>query len=242
VRAPSQAELLGIWERGEGQWPWRRALALLAGVAPGAADDELSSMPIGRRDAALIDLREQLFGSAFSGVTTCPACEQEIELTFDASEVRRASCDGAGPFTIRAGACEVTFRLPASADLMQLDGASSVDAARAALLARCVTSTLRDGAAIAVADLPADAADAVAARMSEIDPQADVSFDVSCPSCTHAWIEPFDIVTFLWTELAAWARGLLLDVHQLASAYAWSEEDILALSPVRRNAYLEMLQ
>ncbi len=240
--APSEAELLGIWERGEGQWPWRRALALLAGAAPGAAEDELASMPIGRRDAVLLDLREQLFGSAFTGLTACPACGEEIELTFNASEVRRATANGDGPFTVNAGPYEVTFRLPVTADLVQLDGVSDLDAARAALLARCVTSTLRDGAAIAAADLPADAANAVTARMSEIDPQADVSFDVACPSCAHAWLEPFDVVTFLWTELASWARGLLFNVHQLASAYAWSEDDILRLSPVRRNAYLEMLQ
>ena len=171
MSAPSQAELLGIWERGEGQWPWRRALALLAGAAPGVADDELASMPIGRRDAELLDLREQLFGSAFTGVTACPACEQEIELTFDASEVRRSAVDSAGPFTVRTGACDVTFRLPVTADLMQLEGLANLDAARAALLARCVTSTLRDGAAIPVAELPADAADAVTARMSELDPR-----------------------------------------------------------------------
>jgi hypothetical protein len=242
VGAPSQAELLGIWERGEGQWPWRRALALLEGSAPGASDDELASVPIGRRDAMLLDLREQLFGSAFTGVTSCPDCGDEIELTFETSEVRRKAVEGDGPFTINAGPYEVTFRLPDTADLVQLDGVSDLDAARAALLARCVTHTLRDGAAIASADLPADAADAVTARMSEIDPQADVSFDVACPSCGHAWLEPFDVVTFLWTELASWARGLLFDVHQLASAYAWSEDDILRLSPVRRNAYLEMLQ
>lgn len=240
--APGQAELLGIWERGEGQWPWRRALALLTGAAPGVADDQLASMPIGRRDAALLDLRERLFGSAFTGVTTCPACEQEIELTFDASEVRRTATDSAGPFTISTGACEVTFRLPDTADLKQLEGLANLDAARAALLERCVTSTLRDGALIALAELPADVADAVTARMSEIDPQADVSFDVACPSCAHAWLEPFDVVTFLWSELASWARMLLLDVHQLASAYSWREDDILRLSPVRRNAYLEMLQ
>lgn len=240
--APSQAELLGIWERGEGQWPWRRALALLAGAAPGAADDELAWMPIGRRDAVLLDLREHLFGSAFTGLTACPACGEEIELTFHASEVRRRVVETNGPFIVNTGPHEVTFRLPDTADLMQLDGVPDLDAAREALLARCVTSAFRDGVAIETADLPADAVNAVTARMSEIDPQADVSLDVVCPSCSHAWLEPFDVVSFLWTELASWARGLLFDVHQLAAAYAWSEDDILRLSPVRRNAYLEMLQ
>jgi hypothetical protein len=243
VGAPGQAELLGIWERGEGQWPWRRALTLLSGIAPGTPDDELASMPIGRRDAALLDLREQLFGNAFTGITACPDCGEEIELTFEASEVRRTAAHGdEGPFTISTGRYEVTFRLPDTADLMHLDGASGLAAARAELLARCVTSALRDGAAIVATELPPELVDVVTARMSEADPQADVAFEVACPSCAHAWLEPFDVVTFLWTELASWARSLLFDVHQLASAYAWSEHDVLRLSPARRNAYLEMLQ
>ena len=63
----------------------------------------------------------------------------------------------------------------------------------------------------------------------------------TCPACTFTWSEPFDIVTFFWAEIDAWARRLLADVHVLASSYGWSERDILALSPVRRQYYLEMV-
>ena len=42
--------------------------------------------------------------------------------------------------------------------------------------------------------------------------------------------------------MEAHARRLLLDVHQLASAYGWSEMEILSLSATRRNAYLEMVR
>jgi DNA-binding transcriptional regulator YiaG len=44
-RALTQSELLSIWERGEGQRPSGRALALLST----AADDELASLPVGCR-------------------------------------------------------------------------------------------------------------------------------------------------------------------------------------------------
>jgi hypothetical protein len=36
------------------------------------------------------------------------------------------------------------------------------------------------------------------------------------------------------------ARALLAEVHSLARAYGWTEPEILALSPQRRAAYLEM--
>ena len=43
-----------------------------------------------------------------------------------------------------------------------------------------------------------------------------------------------------WLEIDAWARRTLRDVHALASAYAWSERDVLALSPTRRTLYREL--
>ena len=50
----------------------------------------------------------------------------------------------------------------------------------------------------------------------------------------------FDIATVLWTELAGLARSLIEEVDALASAYGWSEREILALSGRRRRAYLEL--
>ena len=238
--ATTQSDLLGIWERGEGQPAWRRALALLS--TPGETQNaELASMPIGRRDALLLDLREQLFGSSFTGLTSCPACAEEIELTFNASEVRRETGEQLASFTIEAGGYDVVLRLPGTADLASIARETSIAAARANLFARCVLASSRDDAPIDTASLPPEVLDAAAARMAEIDPQADVTLELACPSCTHAWLEPFDVVAFLWTELASAARRLLGEVHQLASAYGWSEGEILALSPARRNAYLGML-
>jgi hypothetical protein len=34
---------------------------------------------------------------------------------------------------------------------------------------------------------------------------------------------------------------LLRDVHTLASAYGWKEDEVLHLTPARRHAYLELV-
>jgi hypothetical protein len=94
---------------------------------------------------------------------------------------------------------------------------------------------------VAVDLLPADVLGAVEDQMAAADPQADVRLALSCPACGHQWQEVFDIVSFLWGEVQAWALRLLREVHTLASAYGWSEADILALSPQRRQMYLEMV-
>jgi hypothetical protein len=46
---------------------------------------------------------------------------------------------------------------------------------------------------------------------------------------------------YLWTEVRAAARRLLLEVHALASSYGWREADVLEMSPPRRHAYLSMV-
>jgi hypothetical protein len=51
-----------------------------------------------------------------------------------------------------------------------------------------------------------------------------------------------DLPAFLWTEIEAQVRRLLLDIHTLAVAYGWSEREILSLSDARRRLYLEMVQ
>jgi hypothetical protein len=241
-RPLTEHELLSIWERGEGQRPSRRALALLSGAAPDATTAELAAVPIGRRDRSLIELRQQLFGSAFEGVTKCPACDEEVELTFDAREVTRDPSVEPSELRVVDGPYDVEVRIPSTDDLAVIDSIENPEAARDRLFGRCVIRARRDGEVVSAEELPSHVVGAVSARMAAADPQADVQLDVDCPACAHAWREPFDIVGFLWTELAVFARRLLSDVHELASAYGWSEEQILGLSPARRSAYLGMLR
>ena len=77
--------------------------------------------------------------------------------------------------------------------------------------------------------------------MADADPQADVRLALDCPACGHKFLAAFDVVAYFWSEINAWAYRLLGEVHTLASAYGWREDDILALSPWRRHVYLEMV-
>ena len=43
-------------------------------------------------------------------------------------------------------------------------------------------------------------------------------------------------------ELDDWARSTLQGIHLIASAYGWTEEQILQLSARRRQAYVEMIR
>jgi hypothetical protein len=146
----------------------------------------------------------------------------------------------AGPGSVvrvRQDGWDVEFRLPGVGDLAA--AARSGDP-RAALLARCLVSAVRDGAAVSGADLPAAVQHRIAEAVEAADPGADLTLNVACPECGQPTRAELDIASYLWTELDSWARDVLLDVHLLATAYGWSEPEILALSPTRRRYYLEL--
>ncbi|MEK8172977.1 hypothetical protein NKH77_40185 [Streptomyces sp. M19] len=112
------------------------------------------------------------------------------------------------------------------------------------LLARCTVSAVRDGSRVEPDALPALLPEPLRERLAEAaeraDPAADLTLNIACPECGAATRAELDVAAYLWTELDAWARDLLLDVHLLATAYGWSEPEVLALSPLRRRYYLEL--
>jgi hypothetical protein len=242
MRGLSAREILALWEVGQSQNPADRALTLLAAWCPKTPREDLEQMNIGERDARLLAFRESLFGPQFSGLAHCPECNAGLELAFHSSEVRTGdSPESAGPFSFSVGDCEFTCRLPNSADLLAAVRNGKADLVSAALFERCLLEKRRDGVEIATASLPAAAVDAIVSEMARRDPQADIRFALVCPDCSHRWEAIFDIVSFAWNEISAWAGRLLRQVHTLAMAYGWREIDILSMSPLRREAYLEML-
>ena len=65
--------------------------------------------------------------------------------------------------------------------------------------------------------------------------------DVTCAACGANFQSDLDVAAFVWTEVEAHARRVLLDVDILARAYGWTEGDVLALSEARRAAYLRLV-
>src|SRR5216684_666035 len=97
------------------------------------------------------------------------------------------------------------------------------------------------GGEIAGEQLPETLLAAMAAQMDTCDPLAAMNISLDCAACGHQWTLLFDIVSFFWTEITAQAKRLLREVHTLASHYGWREADILVMSAVRRQLYLEMV-
>ncbi|MGW6358866.1 T4 family baseplate hub assembly chaperone [Streptomyces sp. NPDC055092] len=232
------AELLAAWEVGLGEAPVGRALLLHRTARPEVDTGRLPQLPVGEREADLFALRRALFGERMQVRLTCGACGEDMEFDLDAGELA-GSLGGRGEPAVRVqqDGWDVEFRLPGVADLTAAARAADP---RTALLARCLVSAVHDGTAVTAGELPAPVQRRIVEAVEAADPGADLVIDVACPECGQATRAELDIASYLWTELDAWARDVLLDVHLLATAYGWSEPEILALSPTRRRYYLEL--
>jgi hypothetical protein len=229
----SAAELIAVWEHGRGQRPVERALTLLAAAHGGEETAAVAELTVGRRDADLLSLREATFGPRLDCLGACPACGERLESSFETEAIRaKPAGEPDSRISVTVDGSELNFRLPTTADLLAVAGAPDGEVARHWLLERCLLGR---------PTVTAQAAAAVAARMAEAEPQADVELLLSCPSCEHEWKLAFDVAAFFWDEIDARAIRLLRDVHSLAGAYGWSEAEILSLSPDRRSAYLELV-
>lgn len=234
-RPLTEAGLLAVWEAGRGKDAVRRSLLLAA--AGGADPSAVADLAVGTCGELVLALHERCFGPTFPCAVTCPSCHEELELELSADEVRAAGADGER--RLRVEGFEIEFRLITGRDLLTV-GPGTPDARRA-LLGRVLTSAVAQGEQVAPEELPDAVLDALADALSAQDPQADVRLELDCVECGHAWLSPFDATAHLWAELDAYARRLVHDVHVLASAYGWSEDEVLAIGPARRQCYLELV-
>jgi hypothetical protein len=230
----SAGNLLWVWEKGRAQHLVDRALLLLGAAEPEHSYDQLADWTVGQRDAAILRLRIATFGARLSAYLDCPECNARLEFVFD-GRAFQVPCEPEQR-TIEFG--DFSFRLPTSRDLAQIVHETDPIAATRRLLALCcVQESVNTGFAWSDAMLKE-----IESHMAEADPQGDIELELACEICGHTWQTAFDIAAFFWEEIEAKAKRLLQEIHLLASSYGWSEQQILALSDMRRTAYLEMVR
>jgi hypothetical protein len=226
MRRLEPRDLVRIWEAGAALHPIDRALLIL-----GSAD--AARLPLGTRDVELLRTRAATLGDRLEATDACPECGERVDLSLSC-EVLAGAEPAPERWTVEHGDLRITVRPLDSVDAAAAVAAGDVEAAVAELLARAVIEP--------AGPLPPDAAAAVTASLSEHDAGAELLIDLTCPECAARWQRVLDVAGFVWTELEARAQRLLGDVHALATAYGWTEAEVLALGDARRAAYLAMVE
>lgn len=198
-------------------------------------------LSIGRRDTALLELRTMIFGPRIVSRATCPACTQQVELEFAATDIQVPLFAQDTVLELHDQHYQIRFRLPNSMDLLSLNTDEDPALLQRRLAEGCVIEARLDDKICRTDQLPELVWTAIGEQMAAVDPHADIELALHCPTCRTDWFGIFDIVTFFWREIDAWAMQVLQDIHALASAYGWSERDILNLSDWRRQHYLELI-
>ncbi|HUR35906.1 MAG TPA: hypothetical protein VM032_19015 [Vicinamibacterales bacterium] len=228
MRQTSARQLLDGWDTVRGEAMPVRAAALAA-LGSGVPCADVMQWSVARRDRALFDLRARLFGDAVDATVGCPSCAEQLEMTLALSQLRPDDDMPASMWReVLVDGVPVPCRMPTSDDLVAIAACGDVPAARALLLAACIGAADPQQRELAAALLASE--------------PTDVQLAMRCPACGHEWQAPFDIALFVWNELDEWARSTLRDIHVIASAYGWSEDEILRLPARRRAAYIEMIR
>ena len=240
MRALSANDIVQMWEWGQDKHHVDRALGLLALACPELTPEQLRSLTIGQRNSRLLALREKTLGPMLKGVAKCPQCGASLEFSVEVGAIRRPE-PAEQVYSLQVDSLTMRFRPLNSLDLAAIVGLIEVGAARLCLIERCLVEATQEGQPLGAAELPASALATLVDALTERDPQAETRFQLTCAACSHRWSALFDVVSFFWTELAARAERLLVEVHALARAYGWREADILAMGEVRRHFYLELV-
>lgn len=238
----STAGFLDLWEACCGTTAARRALVLMAAARPEASAEELAALPLGESHQQILELRRNLLGETLELVASCPRCGEELELSLAVGDLLRSPAEPPTPaeIEVEVGDLRLRARPLTTADLLVAEASGKVEDAARRLAERSILEARRGTAPAGVEDLDEHEVAVLARALADADPLGDVVFDLVCEACGHEFRQPFEAAAFVAAEVEVHARRLLHEVHHLARAYGWREADVLALSPLRRRAYLEI--
>jgi len=225
-----------------------RCLRSLGPCAP-VTSQAVRSLAAGDREALLLHLRRLTLGDQITCALTCPRadCAERMDLEIAVSDLllepypswdarHEVLLDGTDQSS------RVRFRLANGADQEAVAALArqDEDAAAALLLDRCIEGVAGEAEPAAKMLAPTDR-ETLSRLMAELDPQAEVRLELTCPACGVRFTALLDTASYFFQELAGRPEYLYREVHGLALHYHWSEAEILALSRRKRRLYLGLL-
>jgi hypothetical protein len=227
-----------------------RCLIRMGPISP-ITTEVVQSLTVGDREKLLLHLRRLTLGDRLQCVLNCPNsdCAEKVDLDLRVSDLLLPPY----PYTQalhetaikeKETVYRVRFRLPNGGDQEAIATLAQSDpqAASDVLLRRCVKQvTLADNGEL-VEEVPSAVVKQIPAIMANLDPQAELILNLTCPVCGSAFSALFDTGAYFFQELASRTRRLYREVHLLAFYYHWSESEIMSMTTKKRHRYLEVLQ
>ncbi|CZF81724.1 hypothetical protein GCE9029_02786 [Grimontia celer] len=251
-----------VWEAASASRAQERAALLAGAFVPDSLKPSLPDWTVAGRDHLLMLAYQRQFGDAIEVEAACSACGEKTKLSFTVSQIlNTASPELSNAWNAVQASLDTDaylpayhdtdlegipcqFRLPRIADLSMLDNS---EAMMFQFAQRVIDPEgfQQIRAALAERDNPEGAWEAlfkqIEQQMLACEPLSIVSLNSACPECGAQTLHQFDIASQFWAQLSASVEKQLWDVHLLASAYGWSSQDILTMSPARRRRHIAMI-
>jgi hypothetical protein len=203
----------------------------------------LWSLTLAERIGALVHIVVQTEGGdSIALMLRCPHCAEALEFAVPGAvlleEAQRSRAEPDIEVALDASR-SLRLRRPTGADQRAWRAAAyrSEEEAAEAILRSLVVSAGAARAALFAGDLQH-----VSDAMEAFDPLASFQVTTICPSCAAEATVPVDLEAILLMRLRAHQNQLLAQVHRLAAAYGWTEEQVLTIPAHRREQYLLLVE
>jgi hypothetical protein len=225
--------LLCAWETASVQPRGTRAAALLRALN----DADAVGLDIGRREREALRVCASIAGAVFDAEACCGQCGERMDITLpmNALDADPDSCDEIVHDGWRIGLCVPTTQQVMAA----LHDDPGDDDGQTALFARCVRFAEREGQSVCARDIPPALRERCEAQLDRLAPLANLALAVHCPACGCSDMLPFDAGEFAIERIGYWAEDELDMVARLCMLYPWSEAQVLAMTPWRRQFYFD---
>jgi len=211
--------------------------------------DDVRSLTVGDREALLLHLRRLTLGDRLDCLVNCShdGCEEKMGLELAVSSLllspyQKARETHETTISDNGKIYHVKFRLPTGRDQEKAARVAQSDPQTATeqLLQSCVLHVSTDGD-LPIEGVPSSVKEQLPHIIAELDPQAEISINITCTACGNVFRTILDAGTYFFRELESHLRQLYNEVHLLAYHYHWSETEIMSMSTVRRHRYCNLL-
>lgn len=208
---------------------------LVACACPDRDADFYWDLPISARTAGLLGLIALDGADAVDVGFHCQECSAPLEISLDVEELLDRERSALDRLTLVGENGAVTeLRRPTGRDQAVWAAAAFADD-RA--WRQAAASRICDGTAV----LDDERLGRIEQALDEADPLLRADVETTCPDCGAISRHDVDLVACALERLRRAQQAAIETVHQMASRYHWSEADILAMPPWRRERYLSLL-
>jgi hypothetical protein len=197
-----------------------------------------TDLAVGDRRYLMLQIGRRLCGDKIWLSPRCPACSELFDVGVQRSELPLAVAHNGFPFTsLEVEGYRVVARVATGRDQQELLAMGKAATERS-LLQLCLVAVDGEPPQKGFVDsLAQQSVERIDAALEEIAPDVGTRLQTSCPSCGQKQvveIDPCEIGPALYASLDE-------EVHTIAIAYHWSEQDILSLEREQRQRYLSLI-